>query len=130
MSLSDNDFILGRVFWFCLGGISLALGAIGAILPILPTTPFVILSAFAFGKSSPRLAAWLNNSPTFGPMIADWRSHGAIAPRYKRIAVTMMAARNILILDFLRCPARKGRFPPWKGRVTDAAGNVSVFTFS
>ena len=92
MDPSDNGFGPARILWFCLGGISLALGAIGAVLPVLPTTPFVILSAFAFGKSSPRLARWLNEHPTFGPMIADWRTHGAIAPRYKRLAVGMMGA--------------------------------------
>ncbi len=97
MSL-DNGYGPGRILWLCLGGISLALGAIGAVLPLLPTTPFVILSAFAFSKSSPRVAAWLTDSPTFGPMIADWRAHGAIAPRYKRLAVGMMAAAFFLSL--------------------------------
>ena len=98
MGLSDNSNGIGRILWFCVGGISLALGAIGAVLPILPTTPFVILSAFAFGKSSPRLETWLTESPTFGPMIADWRAHGAITPRYKRLAAAMMAAAFLLSL--------------------------------
>ncbi|WP_428926799.1 YbaN family protein [Marinibacterium sp. SX1] len=89
---------LGRVLWFCLGALSLALGAIGALLPVLPTTPFVILSAFAFGKSSPRVEAWLTGHRTFGPMIADWRAHGAIAPRHKRLACAMMAAAFLLSL--------------------------------
>lgn len=71
---------------------ALALGAIGAVLPILPTTPFVILAAFAFGKSSPRFQAWLENSKLFGPIIADWRANGSIALPYKAIALTMMGA--------------------------------------
>ncbi|MAC80193.1 MAG: hypothetical protein CML66_19245 [Rhodobacteraceae bacterium] len=98
MGLSENGRGLARILWLCLGGISLALGAVGAVLPVLPTTPFVILSAFAFSKSSPRLAAWLDNNPTFGPMIADWRTHGAIAPRYKRLAAVMMLAAFMLSL--------------------------------
>ncbi|MGR3803766.1 YbaN family protein [Marinibacterium profundimaris] len=98
MALPENGYGPARILWFCLGSISLALGAIGAVLPILPTTPFVILSAFAYGKSSPRLEQWLKDSPTFGPMIADWRAHGAIAPRYKRLAVGMMAAAFLLSL--------------------------------
>ena len=50
------------------------------MLPILPTTPFVILAAFAFSQSSPRIEAWLLNSRVFGPMIADWRTYGTTAP--------------------------------------------------
>lgn len=79
-----------RTVWFVLGALALTLGAIGAVLPFLPSTPFVILAAFAFGKSSPALQAWLERSRAFGPMIADWRRNGAIAPRYKAIALVMM----------------------------------------
>lgn len=78
--------------WLTIGFLSVALGAIGVILPVLPTTPFIILAAFSFGKSSPRLQAWLENDKRFGPIIADWREKGAIKPRYKLIAMTMMAA--------------------------------------
>lgn len=81
-----------RMLWFCTGGVSLLLGAIGAVLPVLPTTPFIILAAFAFSKSSPRLELWLKSHRIFGPMIADWQLHGAIALRYKIIATIMMAA--------------------------------------
>lgn len=81
-----------RVFWFSIGALALLLGVVGVVLPVLPTTPFVILAAFAFGRSSPALQRRLEESRTFGPMIADWRAHGAIAPRYKAMALTMMAA--------------------------------------
>ena len=81
-----------RGLWFLLGWLALVLGAIGVVLPVLPTTPFVILAAFAFSNGSPRMHRYLENHRTFGPMIADWRAHGAIAPRYKAIAVIMMAA--------------------------------------
>jgi len=79
-----------RAIWLAVGLTSLGLGVIGAIMPVLPTTPFVILAAFAFGRSSPRLAAWLNNSRTFGPILDDWRRHGAIRPRFKVMALVMM----------------------------------------
>ncbi|WP_298920048.1 YbaN family protein [uncultured Roseobacter sp.] len=81
-----------RTFWFCVGVLALLFGGIGVVLPVLPTTPFVILAAFAFGRSSPRLEAWLKQSQTFGPLIAQWREHGAIAPRHKLMAVAMMGA--------------------------------------
>ncbi len=72
------------------------LGAIGAVLPVLPTTPFVILAAFAFGQSSPRLHAWLLNSRLFGKMIADWEAYGVIPLRVKWLACSMM----FLVLAF------------------------------
>lgn len=85
-----------RAVWFAVGVAALAVGAIGVVLPILPTTPFVIVAAFAFGKSSAALEDWLVSSRTFGPVIADWREHGAIAPRFKAAAVVMMAAVLLL----------------------------------
>ncbi len=81
-----------RVLWFLVGAVALLLGAAGVILPLLPTTPFVILAAFAFGKSSPVLQTRLEQSRLFGPAIRDWRVSGAISARYKVLAVTMMAA--------------------------------------
>lgn len=81
-----------RSAWVALGWVALALGAVGALLPVLPTTPFVILAAFAFGKGSPRLQAMLERHRVFGPIILEWRSTGAIAPRYKAVALAMMAA--------------------------------------
>lgn len=80
-----------RSLWLVVGCIAIAVGAIGVVLPILPTTPFVIFAAFAFGKSSPRLQLWLESSRLFGPIIADWQAHGAIAPRYKLLSTVMMA---------------------------------------
>lgn len=81
-----------RMIWTILGFAALAIGAIGVILPILPTTPFVILAAFFFAKGSPALQAWLEAHHVFGPMIEDWRQRGAIARKYKILALSMMAA--------------------------------------
>lgn len=90
LSPSKLTHRLARPAWVCLGGLALALGAVGAVLPVLPTTPFVILAAFAFGKGSPRLQAVLENHRVFGPIIVEWRATGAIAPRYKAMALGMM----------------------------------------
>lgn len=82
---------LQRPFWVAVGAVSLAIGAVGVVLPILPTTPFVILAGFAFARGAPKVARWIETHRIFGPILADWRAHGAIAPRYKRIAMGMMA---------------------------------------
>lgn len=81
---------ISRILWFLLGGLCLGLGALGALLPVMPTTPFIIAAAFAFGKSSPRLRAWLLGHRLFGPMIRDWEASGTIDPRYKRMAYALM----------------------------------------
>jgi uncharacterized membrane protein YbaN (DUF454 family) len=80
-----------RLAWKVLGTVSLGLGAVGVLLPLLPTTPFVILAAFAFARSAPSLHLWLMRNRTFGPIIMNWQANGAIAPRYKGLALVMMS---------------------------------------
>lgn len=84
-----------RIFWLAGGLISLALGIVGAVLPLLPTTPFVLLAAFCFARSSPRLQAWLENDRHFGPMIENWRRHGAISVRTKIYSLSVMAVSPV-----------------------------------
>jgi uncharacterized membrane protein YbaN (DUF454 family) len=81
-----------RPLWFAVGVTCLATGAAGAVLPLLPATPFLLLAAFAFARSSPRLHAWLLAHAHFGPLIQDWRRHGSIARRTKIVALATMAA--------------------------------------
>jgi uncharacterized protein len=85
-----------RAIWFTFGSLALLLGVIGVVVPVLPTTPFVILAAFCFGKGSPRLERWLLENKTFGPMIADWRAEGAIRLKYKIIGAVVMVALLLL----------------------------------
>jgi uncharacterized protein len=79
-----------RPLWIALGFASLAAGVAGAVLPLLPTTPFLLLAAYSFAQSSPRLHAWLIAHPQFGPLIEDWRQYGAIARRTKVVALLVM----------------------------------------
>lgn len=81
-----------RTLWFIIGLIALSLGVLGIALPLLPTTPFVLLAAFAFARSSDRWHKWLQEHRIFGPMITNWREHGAISRRAKIAAVGSMAA--------------------------------------
>lgn len=80
-----------RIVFALLGGLALLLGLIGAFLPVLPTTPFILLSAFCFGKSSPRLYAWLVSHPLCGPLIQDWQNHRGVRAHIRRRALWMMA---------------------------------------
>lgn len=75
-----------RVIWLICGLTCVALALIGVILPLLPTVPFLLLAAFCFARSSERLHSWLLSHKTFGPMIEDWNSNGAIRPSAKRAA--------------------------------------------
>jgi uncharacterized membrane protein YbaN (DUF454 family) len=81
-----------RTLWLIIGLTSLALGIAGVVLPLLPTTPFVLLSAYCFARSSPRLHDWLLGHKIFGSLIHNWEQHRAISPRAKVLAVLSMAA--------------------------------------
>jgi uncharacterized protein len=67
------------------------LGIIGAFLPVMPTTPFLLVALWAFSKSSPCLQQWLLNHPRYGRTLRDWHEHGAIGRRIKVVALTAMA---------------------------------------
>lgn len=81
-----------RLIWLIFGLISFALGVIGAFLPLLPTVPFMLLSAFLFSKSSERLHNWILTHPVFGPSIEDWQRNGAITKRIKLYSTVSIAA--------------------------------------
>ncbi|WP_018298203.1 YbaN family protein [Corynebacterium lubricantis] len=71
------------------GVVSLALGAIGIVLPILPTTPFLLLSAFCFARSSTRLHKYLLNHKVFGTYISNYYNH-AMTPKHKARTLAVM----------------------------------------
>lgn len=87
-----------RGLYLALAWLSLALGILGAFLPVLPTTPFILLSAWAAARSSPRLLRWLENHTVFAPMIRDWRRGGVVSRRAKWMATLMMGASGLYLL--------------------------------
>ena len=91
MTTPNRQRPLRRLPWIILGWTCVGLGFLGVVLPLLPTTPLLILAAFAFGKSSPGLKEWLLDHPVFGGPIRDWEADGAIRPRAKILACTAMA---------------------------------------
>jgi uncharacterized membrane protein YbaN (DUF454 family) len=82
---------LVRGVFLVLGFVFVGLGIIGAVLPVLPTTPFLIVAAACFARSSRRLEARLLGHPHFGPMLQAWRARGAIPRRAKVAALAGMA---------------------------------------
>lgn len=76
--------------WTWLGGLFLLLGAIGVVVPIWPTTPFVLLAAGCFARSSPRLHARLHRSTLFGPILREWEQNRCIPRNARRVALGMM----------------------------------------
>jgi uncharacterized membrane protein YbaN (DUF454 family) len=79
-----------RIFLTIIGLLSLGLGILGAFLPVLPTTPFLLLSATLFLKSNKGLYNWLMNHPRLGPYIRNFLEHRAIPLRVKVISVSLV----------------------------------------
>ena len=79
-----------KALWVIAGSVFVVLGAFGVILPGLPTTPFLILAAACYIRSSQRLYDWLIANKTFGPYLRDYREGKGIPKRAKKIALIMM----------------------------------------
>ena len=79
-----------RWMYLALGLMFVGIAVLGAILPVLPTTPWVLLAGYCFARSSPRLHRWLRATPYFGHMLRDWEAHRGIRWRVKLLAVCMV----------------------------------------
>ena len=93
-----------RVLNIVAGIVCLGLAVVGAILPVMPSTVFVILAAFFFGRSSPRLEAWLMDNKTFGPSLRLWREKGAIPRNGKLAALGAITISAVSTLIFAPLP--------------------------
>lgn len=80
-----------RLLFMLAGSSFLVLGIAGALLPVLPTTPFMLLAAASFARASPRCYNWLLNNPVFGPTVLEWRRYRSIPWRVKITAIVLMA---------------------------------------
>lgn len=81
---------MSRLFFLILGHTLLSLGMIGILLPILPTTPFLILACGCYGRSSEKFHQLLLNSPWSGPLLKNWQRNGSISLRAKCTALLVM----------------------------------------
>ena len=86
------------VFWRSLVVIFVTLGTIGAVVPGMPTTVFLILAAWAASQGWPQMDAWLLNHPKYGVTLRSWREHGTVPRKAKWLASIMMSLSAILML--------------------------------
>ena len=80
-----------RRLWMLAGMLCMVTGTVGMVVPLLPTTDFVLLAAYCFSRGSRRWEAWLLGHPRFGPMVRDWRESRAVPLQAKWGATFMMA---------------------------------------
>lgn len=86
-----SDLLEMRIFYFTLGWVFFSLGAVGVLVPVLPTTPFMILALWAFAKSSMRFHQWLYNHRFFGPPLQQWEQYRIIPRAAKIMAISVMS---------------------------------------
>ncbi|WP_224243352.1 YbaN family protein [Hyalangium gracile] len=79
-----------RHLFMALGFVCFGLGALGAFLPLLPTTPFMLVALWAFSRSSRRFHHWLYTHPRFGPRLQEWHEHGIVPVKVKVTAISTM----------------------------------------
>lgn len=108
-----------RILLMIAGGISLFLGILGVFLPLLPTTPFVLLTAICWARSSEKFHSWLVNHKLFGKMVTDWEAHRIIPLKAKWLSTIMMNGM-ILISAFFLVNS------PWWAKLLMIATGVSV----
>lgn len=92
------------LLWRALAAVALLLAVAGAVLPVLPTVPFLLLAAWAGGRGWPSLEARLLAHPRHGPVIRQWRERGIVPRKAKWLATTMMLA-SATVLWFSPVPA-------------------------
>jgi uncharacterized membrane protein YbaN (DUF454 family) len=94
-----------KFFYNVAGCASVGLAFAGIFLPLVPTTPFLLLAAFCFSRGSPRLHKWLLDHRTMGPIIRDWKNRRAIQPRVKAVA-------TLSVVVLVGAPLVFGNFHP------------------
>ncbi len=105
-----------RLIFAGLGTLFVLLGALGLFLPVLPTTPFLLLAAACYARSSRRVYGWLLNHAQFGPLIREWREHRSMPYRAKRTALLLIALSFGVSTAFF--------VPGWPAKLAMGVGGV------
>ena len=90
--------------WLALGHSALGLGVVGIFLPLLPTTPFLLVAAYCYGRGSPRFEAWLLTHPRLGPVIQEWRQNRIIPLKAKLLASLMISLSIMYVMSRATIP--------------------------
>lgn len=90
-----------RVMWLVAGVLALGTGIVGIVLPLLPTTPFVLLAAFCFARGCQRCELWMLQHRRFGPLLRDWQESHAVPLLAKQLAWAMMLVSALMGLYFV-----------------------------
>jgi uncharacterized membrane protein YbaN (DUF454 family) len=88
---------MSKLFFAGCGWVFVLVGVIGIFIPLLPTTPFLLLAAFCFHKSSERFHGWLLNHKVLGPPVKNWTEHRIISKKAKVTATTLIATSGIYL---------------------------------
>lgn len=95
---------VAMLLWRLLALLSFGLAVLGALLPVLPTVPFLLVAAWAASRGWPQFEAWLIRHPRFGPPVLRWRERGAVSRAAKWLASIMMAASALALQWFGQIP--------------------------
>jgi uncharacterized membrane protein YbaN (DUF454 family) len=109
------------VLFVTAGLVCVGLAYLGAILPGLPTTPWVLLAGYCFSRSSPRLERWLKRSPVFGRLLCDWEEHRGIRLRVKVFAVCLIVCVVTISIVY-------GGLPIWVRWVIGGCAGIGLCT--
>lgn len=103
LRLHDSPAV--RALYWSAGSLCVALGVLGLFLPVLPTTPFMLLAAACYARASERFYRWLLTHRLFGPTVREWRRHRSIPWRTKLWAIALMSATLATSIVFFVRPA-------------------------
>jgi uncharacterized membrane protein YbaN (DUF454 family) len=115
----EHDSLALRLILAGLGAVCVLLGLAGIFLPVLPTTPFLLLAAALFARSSSRVYNWLLNHSLLGPIILEWREHRSMPRRAKRTALALIALSFTVSIVFF--------VPSWQGQLAMGLAGVVLW---